>query len=130
MSTFWGYALEQELDSLPEVKGHGALLHQQHTALASGRWHACTFGLSTRFEPSCVHVQDTAGALEFHNSYVLAQDTALIPSRDFTIMFWAKTPAWHPDLKEEFPFYQSMLTYATHAEALHSDSTPGEHSSG
>ena len=71
-------------------------------------------------------MQDTFGALEFHNSYVLAQNSPAIPARDFTIMFWARTPAWTPDLKDEVPYYQSMLTYATHAEALSSDSTPGE----
>ena len=70
-------------------------------------------------------VQDTAGALEFHNSYALAQDSSAIPARDFTIMVWAKTPAWTPDLKDEVPYYQTMLTYATHAQALRSDSTPG-----
>ena len=66
-------------------------------------------------------MQATVGALEFSNSFALGQDSSAIPARDFTLMCWARTPAFDPQTRDEKPYYQSLLTFATQATALEAE---------
>lgn len=55
------------------------------------------------------------GSLSFENNYAMQADMKDMPSRDFTVEFWAQTPAINTSASADaLQNFMNFLSYATH----------------
>ena len=55
----------------------------------------------------------SSSSLTFANNYALNPDVVEMPTKDLTVEFWAKTPAYDPNAPGHNPI-ADFFTYATH----------------
>ena len=54
-----------------------------------------------------------ASSIVFEDNYAMNPDMQGMPTKDLTVEFWAKTPAYDPTVPGHNPL-ADLLTYATH----------------
>lgn len=59
--------------------------------------------------------QLSTGSLSFANNYAFNPEMINMPERDFTVEFWARTPAYDGD-KSTTNSFTSLFSYATHTQ--------------
>lgn len=58
--------------------------------------------------------QVSTGSLNFANNYAYNPEMVNMPAKDFTVEFWARTPAW--DENTSTNAFTTLFSYATHTQ--------------
>ena len=53
-------------------------------------------------------------SLVFENNYALNPDVVGMPTKDITVEFWARTPAYNKSSRPADKKFEDLLNYATH----------------